>query len=238
MARPKQPDAPAGWHSRGYLPHFDGGELTQFITFRLADSMPQMNVDSERSWRVFCAVELPANVRALICRHIARLKEAAPEARASWARETNLHLTLKFLGEIPEQSVPDLSEAAARAAAGVKPFSIRIEQTGAFPERGQPRVLWIGVNDSSGTLAELHARLESESAKSGFAREARPFHPHLTVARLRNPEGARALATAYKQAEFAPVEIVVSELVVIRSELSSAGSKYSVISRHPLESAN
>jgi 2'-5' RNA ligase len=196
-----------------------------------------MNVDSEKSWRVFCAIELPTNVRALVCQHIMLLRKAVPQARASWARETNLHLTLKFLGEIPQQSVPDLSVAAACSAAGVKPFSIRIEQTGTFPERGQPRVLWIGINDSSGTLAELHARLENESAEAGFAREARPFHPHLTVARLRTPEGARALAAAHKEAEFAPVEIAVFELVVIRSELSSAGSKFSVISRHPLGSA-
>jgi 2'-5' RNA ligase len=196
-----------------------------------------MASDSDSSWRVFCAIELPANVRALVCKHIMLLKEALPQAKASWARETNLHLTLKFLGEVPQQSVARFSEAAARAVAGVKPFSIRLEQTGAFPERGQPRVLWIGVNDASGTLVALHARLENESAKAGFAREARSFHPHLTVARLRNAEGARALATAHKQTEFAPVEIAVSELVVIRSELSNAGSRYTLISQHELKSA-
>lgn len=135
------------------------------------------------------------------------------------------------------RSVADFSEAAGGAVAGVKQFSIRLEQTGSFPERGQPRVLWIGVNDSSGELAELHARLEKESAELGFAHEARPFHPHLTVARLRNPEGTRTLAAAHKQAEFPPIEIAVTELVVIRSELSSAGSKYTVVSRHGLDSS-
>ena len=197
-----------------------------------------MNVDPQILWRVFCAIDLPDSVRSLLCHHIARLREQVPKARASWARDTNLHLTLKFLGEIPQPSVADFSTAASQTVAGVSPFSIRLEQTGAFPAQGQPRVLWIGVDDFSGALAGLHVRLEAESARAGFAREVRPFQPHLTIARLRNPEGARTLAAAHQQAKFNPVEIAVSELVVIRSELSSGGPKYTVISRHPLECAS
>jgi 2'-5' RNA ligase len=185
-------------------------------------------------WRVFCAIELPETVRGLLLRHIRRLQEAVPDARASWAREPNLHLTLKFLGETLIASVPDFSTAASRAVAELAPFSIRLEQTGVFPKHGQPRVLWIGISDSSGKLGELHTQLENESAKAGFEREARPFHPHFTIARLRQPHHASTLANTHKQIEFSPVEIPVSELLVIRSELSSAGSKYTVISRHAL----
>jgi 2'-5' RNA ligase len=185
------------------------------------------------AWRIFCAIELPEAVRGLMLRHIACLKQAVPDARASWARETNLHLTLKFLGEIPQTVVPDFSNAVSRAVVGMKSCPIRFEATGAFPTRGQPRVLWIGTNDYSGRLAELHAKVEEESALAGFAKEPRPFHPHLTIARLRNPQYARALATAHKQMKFEPVEMVIQELVVIRSELSSEGSRYTVASRHP-----
>jgi 2'-5' RNA ligase len=187
------------------------------------------------AWRIFCAIELPATVRDLVLRHITDLKQAVADAHASWAREANLHLTLKFLGEVPKSSVKDFSNAVSRAVAAVTPFSIRLEQTGAFPKHGQPRVLWIGINDPTGRLGELHARLEEESAHVGFAKEARPFHPHLTVARLRKPEHARTLAAAHKQLKFAPVEIAVSELLVIRSELSSEASKYTVVSRHALD---
>ena len=187
---------------------------------------------------MFCAIELPKPTRELVLRHIACLKAAVPDARASWARDTNLHLTLKFLGEVPQASVPDFSEAAARAAAGLQPFSIRLEQTGVFPSHGQPRVLWIGINDLSAKLAELHARLEGESARAGLAKEARPFHPHLTIARFRQPQHARTLAAAHKQMEFEPLEIAVSQLVVLRSELSSEGSSYTVVSRHPLDFAD
>ena len=185
--------------------------------------------------RVFCAIELPAALRALVLQHIAKLKQSTPDARASWARDTNLHLTLKFLGNIPTTSVSKLSEAAARAVAGFATFPLRFEATGAFPNQRQARVLWIGVNDSSGKLHELQKRLEEQAAQAGFAKETRVFSPHLTIARLRNPQDARTLAAVHSQMEFAPVEMMVSELLVIRSELSSAGSKYSVISRHALK---
>ena len=186
------------------------------------------------TWRVFCAIELPETARELVLRHIARLKDVVPDAKASWSRDANLHLTLKFLGEIPQNSVSDLSNAASRAVAELAPFSIRLEETGIFPKHGQPRVLWIGITDSSGNLGELHARLEDESANAGFAGDDRPFHPHLTLARLRQPRHARTLAAAHQQLEFEPAEIAVSELLVIKSELSSTRSKYTVVSRHPL----
>jgi 2'-5' RNA ligase len=193
-----------------------------------------MSVGSKELWRIFCAIELSETTRLLVLRHIARLKETLPQAKASWARDANLHLTLKFLGEIPKTSVADFSAAVSRAVGDAQAFSIRLEQTGTFPSRGQPRVLWIGINDRSGQLAQLHVRLEEESAQAGFAKDTRPYHPHLTIARLRQADNARALATAHQQMEFEPLETAVAELLVIRSELSSEGSKYTVVSRHAL----
>jgi 2'-5' RNA ligase len=162
------------------------------------------------------------------------LKEAAPEAQASWSRTDNTHLTLKFLGDIPPGSVQNLSDAASQAVAGLAPFTIRLEQTGAFPSHGSARVLWIGVNDLEGRLGKLQTRLEDEAERLGFQKDVRAFHPHITLARLRKPEHARTLTAAHKTIEFEPVEFNVAELLVIRSELSSEGSKYSTISRHRL----
>lgn len=181
---------------------------------------------------MFCAIELPQHICALVLRHIARLQEATPQARASWSRASSLHLTLKFLGDIPLESVPDLSSAADSAAGSVTPFTLRIEESGVFPQRGPAKVLWLGANDESGMLVRLQTELEEQCAISGFARESRAFHPHLTLARVRNPQHARALTAAHQNLRFDPVEFDVRELLVIRSELSSAGSKYTVISRH------
>jgi 2'-5' RNA ligase len=193
-----------------------------------------MRNNFDEPWRVFCAIELPQAIREVVVRHIARLKKAVPEAKVSWAREETLHLTLKFLGDIPQLAVENLSDAMSRAVSGLSPFSVRLEFAKVFPNHGPPRVLWIGINDLSGKLIELHRRLEDEAMKAGFEKEARRFEPHLTLARIRNPKPARTLATAHEQMKFEPVEIPVSELLVIRSRLSSEGSKYTVLSRHEL----
>jgi 2'-5' RNA ligase len=187
------------------------------------------------NWRVFCAIDLPAVARTRLVAHIDHLRRALPAAQASWNRHENLHLTLKFLGEIERSRLTNLSNAAAGAVADLRPFQITIEETGVFPKHGAPRVLWIGVKDELGKMAELQACLENECAKQGFAREERPFHPHLTLARLRKPQGARELALAHQELHFERIEVVVSQLLVIRSELSSTGSRYTVISRHQLE---
>lgn len=188
---------------------------------------------SDQTWRVFCAVPLPGSLREQVIAHFNRVRDAVPDARASWSRADNIHLTLKFLGEISLLQCERLSEAASRSVEGFAPFKIVLESVGVFPPHGSPRVLWIGISDLEGKLGDLHARLEAESAKAGFPKESRPFHPHLTIARLRKPQHAKALAAAHKQMDFEPEEITVSELLVIRSELSSAGSNYTTISRHP-----
>jgi 2'-5' RNA ligase len=188
----------------------------------------------EERWRVFCAVALPPEVRARAGDHIARLRDAVPSVRASWGRDENLHITLKFLGEIEQSRVPKLSHAAARAAESVQAFDLGIEGAGAFPSHGLPRVLWLGVADPSGGLARLYRHLEDECAREGFARDERPFHPHLTIAWLRAPKGTGRLAEIHQEMGFEAARFAVAELLVIRSELGPGGSRYSIISSHKL----
>ncbi|HEX3282518.1 MAG TPA: RNA 2',3'-cyclic phosphodiesterase [Pyrinomonadaceae bacterium] len=193
--------------------------------------MPQTKTET---WRVFCAIELPSLAIEKISEHIKRLRAAAPDSPASWSRAENVHLTLKFIGEIPQNRVSDLSQAVANAVAGFSPFELEIKDTGSFPKHGTPRVFWIGIDDGSGQLAQLQAKLDEECLLLGFEKEARPFNPHLTIARGRKPQGARALATAHEKMGFLATKIRVKELSVIRSELSSKGSNYTTISRHTL----
>jgi RNA 2',3'-cyclic 3'-phosphodiesterase len=185
-------------------------------------------------WRVFVAIELPHKVRARLAEHIQTLRDSVLDARASWSREDNLHLTLKFLGDIPVASVEQLSVAASIVTTRVEPFEIVVEGCGAFPLRGQPRVLWIGIDDPSGKLSEFSRALEDECANAGFARDSRTFHPHLTIARLRQPHGSRQLAARHKEVGFNREAISISELALIRSELRSEGARHTVISRHEL----
>jgi 2'-5' RNA ligase len=177
---------------------------------------------------------LPAEVRARAADAIARLRDAVPEARASWERVEKLHITLKFVGEIAPDSVAALSSAAANAARMSEPFILKLSGAGAFPPRGLPRILWLGIQDSSGALAQLQSHLEDECATAGFTREERPFHSHLTLARIRSPQGARELARLHQETVFEPIDFPVTDLLVMRSELGPGGSRYTEVSRHKL----
>jgi len=186
-------------------------------------------------WRIFCAVELPPDVRTRAAAHIAQLREAVPTMRASWERTEKLHLTLKFFGDVePERILNQLAPALERAAQNIAPFDLAIEGTGAFPPRSLPKVLWLGITDSSGALAHVQQHLETECARENFPRDARRFHPHLTIARLRTPAGARELAETHTKMQFKAATFNVSEIVLVRSEMEVSGSRYTVISRHML----
>jgi len=196
----------------------------------------QGSAKHQRLWRIFCAVELPEQVRTRVAEHISRLRETAPAYGVRWERAEKLHITLKFLGEIEEERAAQVVSAAERAAKKAQPFEIAVEEAGAFPPRGAPRVLWLGLTDAAKQLALLQRRLEDELACEMFAREARSFHPHLTIARLqRTPAAeARTLIEAHKELEFKATGFAVTELVVMRSELSSSGSRYTALARHGL----
>jgi 2'-5' RNA ligase len=185
-------------------------------------------------WRLFCAVELSTEVRERAAAHIARLREKLPDLRAGWERTDKLHVTLKFFGDVEHSRIEALSIAISRAADTIAPFKLDIAAAGTFPPHGNPRVLWLGIRDSSGSLARLHNSLENECAAAGFKREQRPFHPHITLARLRQPAAARPLADLHRELGFKPLELPVNEILLMRSELGPGGSRYEALSRHRL----
>jgi RNA 2',3'-cyclic 3'-phosphodiesterase len=193
---------------------------------------------NRQRWRVFCAVELPLEVRRRAAEHAAHLRERTHDVRASWPRAENLHLTLKFIGQIERSRVEELSNAATRAVQNTRPFNLIIEGAGAFPTRGLPRIIWLGIKDSSDELARLQSNLEAECANIDFPREERPFHPHLTLARIRASHGARELAQLHRETGFEAMEFTVTELVVMRSELGPGGSRYTEISSHNFQTDN
>ena len=187
-------------------------------------------MSQRNEWRVFCAIELPAEVRARLEDHVRRLRKEVPDAAASWSRVENIHLTLKFFSNVEVKRIEKISAASQRVVKEFMPFQIDVGQTGVFPRPSRPQVLWIGVSDPSRQLSALQEKFENECAAEGFEKEDRAYRPHITIARLRKPEGARSLAEAHLKLQFAPVEVEVKQIVLFRSELSPKGSKYTVIS--------
>ncbi len=198
------------------------------------------DIQTNGRMRIFCAVNLPEDVRERAAAHISRLRAAtsASPLKISWERAEKLHLTLKFLGELESERVEALQRAAARAAESAVKFTLTLEEAGAFPAGGNPRVLWLGLREETNHLAALRERLEAECARENFPREARPFHPHITIARIRVPHTApaRHLAKLHRETKFAPVSFNVEEFIVMHSQLGAAGgSRYTPLSRHELK---
>lgn len=177
--------------------------------------------------RLFSALEIaPA---ALV--ELARL-QAALQSRVDfrrWQPSANMHLTIHFFGEVPEDLVPRLAEHLAIACQGVAPFSLRLGSLGAFPRRGQPRVLWLGVEDPSQGLSALEARMRSAIGDLGLLREERTYSPHITLAR--ESRGAVRVSDLADEVGSAPIVWQVDHAALYRSVLTPQGAQYSVLQR-------
>ncbi len=133
--------------------------------------------------RAFIAIELPEEARAALATLQAKLRAGADHP-VKWVDPRSIHLTLKFLGNIPASRVGEITAAVKEAARGLAPFLLEINGLGVFPAPGRIRVVWAGLGGDLPALKQLQQRLEANLAPLGFAREAR-FSPHLTLCRVR-----------------------------------------------------
>jgi len=184
--------------------------------------------------RLFIAVNISDEARRRAAAHIDKLRVSAKDVRVGWERPEKLHITLKFLGNVEDNLVAKVSDAAASVAAIFKPFRLAVVGTGLFPRIRQPRVLWLGIKNDDGSLRTLAVEIDMRLSQFGFVPEARPFSPHLTIARIRDPQKAKRLAESHLQSRFESVRFSVKELVVYESQPNPTGSVYRVVSRHAL----
>jgi len=139
----------------------------------------------------------------------------------------NLHLTLKFLGAVPEARIDSVAGALSEASLGACPFEARIRGLGAFPSAGRPRVIWAGVTEGAREMIELARCVDVALAALGFPRDERPFSPHVTLGRVRQPGRNPALSDALGSAtarEFGQMRVPSASLM--RSELGPRGARY------------
>jgi RNA 2',3'-cyclic 3'-phosphodiesterase len=189
------------------------------------------------SFRLFVALEPPAEVRARLVAIQDALRARAGRAAGDvrWVTPDNLHLTLQFLGAVAEDRVGDVRGAVTDAAAAGRRLQLHVGGAGAFPSARRPRVLWAGLAGDVAPLAALVKDLGARLAPLGFPPESRPFSAHLTLGRARAPRGAPRLAAALSPLDPAPaVPWTAAEVVLVRSHLSSLGSRYEALLRAPL----
>ncbi len=184
--------------------------------------------------RTFVAVELDPGTKKSLRREAERL--AGSGAEVKWVAEENLHVTMKFLGQVDRLAVPEILKALEEAAGGVEPFRAEIAGVALFPTPTRPRIVAVGVDpEGAGQLTELAGRLEDALVGIGFGRERRGFRAHITLGRVKGTRGAGALADSLLTADGRPFgHEDVDELVLFMSELSRAGPKYTVLGRVPL----
>src|SRR6266545_7763526 len=134
--------------------------------------------------RAFIAITPPSTLQQTVT----EVQEAFQRSNLPWRWVTseNIHLTLKFFGNVPAERVTAITQAMEHAARGQTAFPLRATSLGCFPHTSRPRLLWIGLDDPSQALGPLYARLTAACISLGFPAEDRPFHPHLTLARVQN----------------------------------------------------
>ncbi|MFQ5907007.1 MAG: RNA 2',3'-cyclic phosphodiesterase [bacterium] len=178
--------------------------------------------------RTFIAVQISDTVRENLANLIADLRSACADVR--WVSPENLHLTLKFLGDLEEKRIDEVAQAVSRACRGFAPFAMSLQALGAFPSPKGPRVVWVGVVKGKDDLISLNESIETELEQMGFEKEKRKYSPHLTIGRLRR-EGRPVDLADILSVGFDGGECVVDRVCVMKSTLTPRGPVYEELQR-------
>ena len=186
--------------------------------------------------RCFLAIELSDAVRSRLAALQDRLRERTRGVR--WARAEQIHLTMKFLGDVRDGDVPAVTEAARQIAEQFEPFELTIAGTGCFPPHGAARIVWAGLANPPETLLACYRAGEEAFAELGFKPEDRPFKPHLTLGRVkpgRTAYDVRSVVDA--EVEFVAGGFLVEQMTLFQSILDHSGASYVTLATLPLGSA-
>jgi 2'-5' RNA ligase len=180
--------------------------------------------------RTFVAIELDEALKAALRRVQKEFKSSSVAHIGRWISPDSIHLTLKFLGNVPVNQVEQIGQAISRACKSFVPFTISLAGLGCFPNPRRLRVIWVGVGGDLETLLQLQRSVESELNRLGFEPEKRGFTPHLTLARIRDrarrherEEMGELISVAQIDAA---VSMTVREVGLIRSDLRPSGAVY------------
>jgi len=185
------------------------------------------------TWRTFIAIELDEELKGHLQRLQGRLREEMPPRSVRWVRPEGIHLTLKFLGDTPVSRVGAVQAALARAAALARTFRFEVGGLGCFPHSRRPRVVWVGLHEPTGSLADLHRAIEDQVSPLGFPSEKRAFHPHLTLGRVQrwaSKSEVRRIGEIVARSALGTLdEMTVERVCYIKSDLRPSGAVYTTL---------
>ena len=180
--------------------------------------------------RTFIAIELSESIKDDLTKLQERLKGEAPRGSVRWVRAEGIHLTLKFLGDVPADQIGEITKALQKSCQGFAPFSLSCGGLGCFPNLKRPRVMWVGIQEETGTLAQLQKAIEENVAPLGYPPEKRKFSPHLTLGRVQRRVSSgdlRRLGELVGASEIGTLgHMEVRSVNLIRSDLRPSGAVY------------
>ena len=187
--------------------------------------------------RAFIAIEFPQHIQDAIERQTARLRQTLGSDLVRWIPAQNMHLTLKFLGDIAASHVEFLKQMLAREAASHAQFDLQIGGLGSYPTSRRPRILWVGLH-APADLVSLQKNIEAGATRLGYEQEERPFSPHLTIGHVRqnvNPLELPKIRAALDSIQLGSIGTArVDSVHLIKSELQPNGSVYTKLFSAPL----
>ena len=189
------------------------------------------------SLRTFIAVEIDPSHKQKLTHLISALKSSNSDVK--WVNETQIHLTLKFLGNIEESKVHEISDTLKSIANNAKEFTITLSNIGTFPNAKRPRVIWVGIDKGKTELKLLASQIETELEKLGFPKENRDFKSHLTLGRVRSPKNLQNLTKLLSEVSFQSESgIKINKLILFQSTLTPKGAIYKKLTELTLHSCN
>ena len=189
--------------------------------------------------RAFIAVEIPSAIQQAIQLETESLRRALGPELVRWVPSHNLHLTLKFLGDISPANVDMIENMLTMEAGRAAAFPLRVSGLGSFPTPKRARVLWVGLH-APAALAALQHGIESAAAKLGYEAEEHPFSPHLTIGRVRQqiqPSDQQTIREALERTQVGDLgEAEISAVHLFKSDLNRDGAVYTRLFSAPLKS--
>ena len=176
--------------------------------------------------RIFIAIDISEEARAAVATYIEKLHSDFVRIRVGWERAEKLHFTIRFLGDTDEERLDKVCEIVRATASKMEPFPVRLIETGVFPHYKSAKVLWLGPKLGSDEMTAIKAEIEAGLDLIGIEPEKRKFHPHLTIARIRDLEKSRTLVRVHRQRQFEPILFTATGITVYESKLQKTGSEY------------
>ncbi len=177
--------------------------------------------------RCFIAIELSREITDILSQIQDELKKTVSGVK--WVRAEDIHLTLKFLGNIEEKAVEEIKEILNQIAAQTKPFKLKLSSAGAFPNPDRPRVIWIGMDEENKQGSFLANLIEEKLVSLGIEKESRAFHPHLTLARVKFLKDKSSVRNAFASLKVSPVEMTATKVTLFQSTLTREGAIYTAL---------